>query len=86
MTGAAIAAVLAVAAGAVLTGGLVAVIRLMTRISATLTSIRILTETVVGATDQVNDYVRDIGTNVRGIVHEVERALNRTNLAQQELT
>lgn len=72
MIPAVIAGLLATVAGAALTSGLVSVIRLMTRISEGLTSVRILTDSVVGATGDVNEYVSGIGTNVRGILEEAQ--------------
>lgn len=72
MIGTAIAGPLAATTGAVLIGGLVAVIRLTTRISEGLTSVRILADSVVGATDDINEHVSGIGTNVRGILEEAQ--------------
>ena len=72
MMGAMVAGLLALASGIVLTVGLVALIRLMARVSEALTSIRILTEAVVGATENVNEHVRGIGTYVNGILEETE--------------
>ncbi|MFI5626431.1 hypothetical protein ACIA03_23430 [Nocardioides sp. NPDC051685] len=67
-----IAGLLALASGIVLIVGLMALIRLMARISEALTSVRILTATVVGATEHVDEHVRGIGTNVSGILEEAE--------------
>lgn len=71
-----IAGALATLAGLILLVGLVRIARLMYRVAGSLASVRLLSAAIAHSTQQVGEFVADIGENLRGL-EEVSEGITR---------